>query len=248
MSVSDHSLIHIGTSGWNYAHWLGTFYPEGTDQHSQLIYYSRQFRTVEVNNTFYNLPAIDTIKHWIDIVPENFLFSVKASRYITHMKKLKDPAVSLSKFISRMVYFRDKMGPILFQLPPNWKFNYERLKNFISRLPDDYTYTFEFRDHRWMNEEAIGLLHDNNIALCIYDLAGYESPKKCTSDIVYIRLHGSTGPYEGKYPDKILMKWAKDIIKWENQGKEVYCYFNNDAHGFATMNAKALKEFISKAL
>ena len=162
--------IHIGTSGWQYKHWTGNFYPEKMDDESKLEYYSNEFDTVELNNSFYQIPREDSIKKWLDATHDDFFFSVKASRYITHMKKLNDPEQPLTNFFDRINTFGDKLGPVLFQLPPNWNCNIERLRNFLKTLGDDGRYVFEFRDKTWFNDDVFDLLREHNAAFCIYEL------------------------------------------------------------------------------
>jgi len=236
------SKIHIGTSGWNYDHWRGTFYPGELPTNQWLDYYSQRFQTVEVNNTFYQLPNQTTFRQWRENSPENFVYAVKANRYITHMKKLKDPEESLTNFLENVRILEHTLGPILFQLPPNWKFNEDRLASFLELLPDEFQYTFEFRDERWINQRTYQLLRENNIAFCIYELAGFLSPREVTADLVYLRLHGPGDKYQGKYDKKTLGEWADTFRRWADQGKEVYCYFDNDQLGYAAMNALELRE------
>ncbi len=238
--------IHIGTSGWHYKHWKGPFYPKDMQASDFLDYYVKHFDTAEINNSFYNLPEAKTLRQWRDTVPEEFLFSVKASRYITHMKKLKDPKKSLSTLLRRLQSLGDKMGPILFQLPPKWKVNAERLRSFLEMLPEDRKYTFEFRDHSWFEEEVYEALAEHKAAFCIYELAGNISPLEVTADFIYIRLHGPGDAYEGSYPTRTLNKWAKNISGWIKDGKAVYCYFDNDQAGYAAQNALKLQEIVKK--
>jgi len=234
--------IHIGTSGWHYQQWLGTFYPDNLAEKEFLKYYSQYFCTVEVNNTFYHLPQNKTITQWAETVPEDFIFAVKASRYITHMKKLIDPEVSTELFFERIVRFKDKLGPILFQLPPHFGFNPERLKAFLKVLPVDYKYVFEFRDPSWFNPLTYDLLKEHNIAFCIYYLGDYYSPKEITADFVYIRFHGPVDLGAGLYSREKIAKFSEDIRGYLHQGKEVFCYFNNDEAGYAVKNATELNE------
>lgn len=237
--------IHIGTSGWNYDHWSGPFYPEDLSGDDWLEHYQGQFNTIEVNNTFYNLPEPETLANWKDRVPDDFVFAAKANRYITHMKKLKEPKESLENMLNVFEALGDKLKPVLFQLPPNWNFNEERLRNFINLLPDDLTSTFEFRDKSWINETTFSILEENNIAFCIYDLAGYESPVKVTADFVYVRLHGpSENKYQGKYNEDQLLQWADRLNEWKDEDKDVYLYFDNDEQGFAPQNALELKDLV----
>jgi len=232
--------IHIGTSGWHYDHWKGPFYPREMDSEGMLGYYSAIFRTVEVNNTFYQLPEKKTLLQWRDAVPAGFIFAVKASRYITHMKKLRDPEDPVSTFMQRIETLGVKLGPILFQLPPRWKLNPERLKSFLQGLPEESRYVFEFRDPSWFDEVAYGLLSERNIALCIYELAGFSSPKRITADFAYLRLHGPGEAYEGKYDRKALAEWARTFFTWSGKDMEIFCYFDNDERGYAAANATQL--------
>jgi len=238
------SAIFIGTSGWHYGHWEGRFYPEGMKPEYFLKYYLKYFSTVEINNSFYHLPMAETFKSWRNSAPDNFIFAVKASRFITHMKKLSEPKKSIKLFFDRVKMLSKKCGPILFQLPPYWHCNIERLSDFLKSLPKRYRYAFEFRDETWCNNDVTKLLQKHNAAFCIFDLNWYTSPKFVTADFVYIRLHGPDGKYAGSYSEKQLGEWAKFIKKCYNDGKDVYCYFDNDEAGYATKNAIRLKELI----
>jgi uncharacterized protein YecE (DUF72 family) len=236
--------IHVGTSGWSYDHWKGPFYPGHLAGERMLAYYAGHFRTTEINSSFYRLPAKETLKRWHDGTPEDFLFSAKASRYITHLKKLEDPKQSVSAFLRRIRILGDKLGPILFQLPPRWQFNKERLAAFLDALSGEFHYAFEFRDRSWLNEETRELLSRHRAAFCIYELDGFLSPKEITSDLVYVRLHGPGGPYRGSYDDTRLSGWAGDFAHWVAQGRAVYCYFDNDERGFAARNALRLRALL----
>ncbi len=236
--------IYIGTSGWNYEHWKGTFYPETEKKQNWFSLYQTSFNTVELNNTFYNLPSEDTLVKWYDNSNIDFLYSIKANRYITHMKKLKDPEQSTSSFLSMVRLLGEKIGPILFQLPPKWNRNAERLKAFLESLPDGFEYTFEFRDPSWFHEDTYKILSDHNAAFCFYHLEGNHSPQQVTADFIYIRLHGSDGAYRGKYDKQELSGWAGAITTWKNQGKDIYCYFDNDENGYAPQNALDLLEMV----
>jgi uncharacterized protein YecE (DUF72 family) len=236
--------IRIGTSGWSYDHWKGHFYPGHLAGERMLAYYAVHFRTTEINTSFYHLPARETLKLWHDLTPADFLFTAKASRYITHMKKLKDPGQNVSAFLRRMRILDDKLGPILFQLPPRWRFNKERLVAFLAALSREFRYAFEFRDRSWQNEETFELLSRHEAAFCIYELDGFLSPKQITSDTVYVRLHGPGGPYQGSYTDECLSGWAGDFTRWAAQGHAVYCYFDNDECGYAVRNASRLQAML----
>jgi uncharacterized protein YecE (DUF72 family) len=236
--------IHIGTSGWHYKHWKGPFYPYGISTDDFLAYYAERFHTVEINNTFYQLPKKETFLTWRDTTPSGFIFSVKASRYITHMKKLKDPQQSLVIFLERVAILTNKLGLVLFQMPPHWSINTGRLIAFLETLPKDYRYAFEFRDTSWFTNETYEALAKHEAAFCIYDLSGLLSPKEVTADFVYIRLHGPESPYQGQYHTNVLSGWAETFSTWSQQGKEIFCYFDNDEAGYAAQDAMRLQEMI----
>jgi len=203
--------IYIGTSGWNYPHWRGSFYPQQLPQTQWLRYYGERLQSVEINNTFYQLPERSALEQWKASVPDRFRFAVKASRYITHMKKLKDPEPSTERFFRRIEALEGKLGPILFQLPPRWKQNPGRLERFLEALPGGYTHAFEFRDPSWFDRDIYAALERARAAFCIYHLAGELSPKRITADFVYIRLHGPGDAYQGRYDRQTLYGWAGAI-------------------------------------
>ena len=239
------SRIHIGTSGWNYEHWQGSFFPEDLSKKEWLKYYQDHFDTVEINNTFYNLPEASTLEDWRNQVSKNFIFSVKANRYITHMKKLNEPEESLKKMLNVFKSLGKKLGPVLFQLPPNWNFDEQRLREFLEIIPEEIKTVFEFRDKSWINETTFSILQEKNIAFCIYDLAGYQSPIEMTADFMYVRLHGpSDQKYKGKYGRETLSTWVDRMNAWKEKGLETYIYFDNDEQGFAPQNALELKEIL----
>ncbi len=235
---------YIGTSGWSYDHWKGPFYPPDIRVEEMLPFYCRHFQSVEINNSFYHLPEKATLKQWHDNTPKGFLFAVKASRYITHMKKLKEPNQSLSTLLERITLLEEKLGPLLFQLPPRWHYNGERLSSFLDSLSQDFRYVFEFRDPSWINEECTELLAKHGAAFCIYELDGFLSPREVTADFVYVRLHGPKSAYQGSYALKTLADWAGALSTWSRQGKQTYCYFDNDEAGYAAQNAKALQSML----
>lgn len=237
--------IYIGTSGWHYKHWKGTFYPATISDEEQFGFYSSKFKTVEINNSFYKLPAVATFNSWRKGSPDPFLFSVKASRFITHLKKLKLDKEGVKLFFSRIRYLKEKLGPVLFQLPPRWKCNPERLRQFLSILPSTYQYAFEFRDTSWYNQQTYDLLKEFDCAFCIYELAGHHSPMEITSNLVYVRLHGpAMDKYQGSYSLLQLKRWAKQCTAWREQGKDVYLYFDNDQAGYAAFNAEKLLQLL----
>jgi uncharacterized protein YecE (DUF72 family) len=240
-------MIRIGTSGWHYKHWVGNFYPEKCPVSKMLAHYYSQFDTVELNNSFYMLPKIETMRCWRDATPRNFEFAVKASRFLTHNKKLKEPENALNNFLPRAEALGEKLGPILFQLPPKWRINLDRLKEFLEALPKYHRYTFEFREPSWLVPQVYDLLRAHNAAFCIYELAGFHTPIEITADWTYVRLHGPGGKYQGSYSDEVLRTWAKRIAQWSKELKSIYVYFDNDQAGYAAENALQLKRLIQKS-
>jgi uncharacterized protein YecE (DUF72 family) len=238
--------IRIGTSGWNYRHWIGTFYPEEIKSAGQFGYYMRFFETVELNNSFYHLPKREVFEGWKKKTPKDFLFAVKGSRFITHMKKLNDVAESVNYFLSNASGLGRKLGPILFQLPPNWQINTDRLAQFLEVLPGRYRYTIEFRNETWYDDSVYELLEKHNCAFCIYHLAGHTSPLKVTADFVYVRLHGPGDKYQGNYASRDLKKWADRCGKWMSEGRDVFVYFDNDQLGYAPKNALDLLRLVRR--
>ena len=237
--------VHIGTSGWHYKHWIGPFYPPKMPHSKMLRFYTQHFDTVEINNSFYRLPAATAIEAWCRETPPNFCFAVKASRYITHNRKLNDPEQSPDRFMNVVEKLERRLGPILFQLPPNWKLNLERLENFLSGLPKHHRYAIEFRNPTWNVPEVYGALRRRNAAYCIYELAGFRSPIQATADFAYVRLHGpGANKYQGDYSKKILEDWAKRIAAWTKELKHIFVYFDNDQKGFAAKNALELKAIV----
>ena len=236
--------IHVGTSGWHYPHWLGPFYPQRLASREMLSFYGQRLRTVEINNSFYHLPAQETFRLWKEETPREFVFAVKASRYITHMKKLKDPEQSLQKFLLHAEELGSKRGPILFQLPPHWGRDPARFEDFLQALPKTHRCAFEFRDPSWFHQETYTLLEEHNAAFCVYDLAGRESPRLLTADFAYLRFHGpSEFKYAGRYTRAQLRAWLRCSRSWLAQGaREVFVYFDNDQAGYAALNALELQE------
>ncbi|MBV9083449.1 MAG: DUF72 domain-containing protein [Acidobacteriaceae bacterium] len=209
-----------------------------------LAFYCERFDTVELNNSFYHLPKPNALVCWRDSTPGNFSFAAKGSRFLTHMKKLKDAEQGLERYFSCLEILGEKLGPILFQLPPNWTVDADRLMTFIQCLPSYHRYAFEFRNETWNTKEIYETLARNNIAYCAFHLAGYESPIELTADFAYIRLHGPGGKYQGSYEDGALREWARRIANWRQRLKAVYVYFDNDDSGYAAGDALRLKEMV----
>lgn len=237
----------MGTSGWLYRHWKGTFYPKGLKAKDEYPFYSLFFDTVELNNPFYRLPTRETFENWRKNSKDDFLYVVKASRYITHMKKLNDVKEPLDLFLHNCDGLEEKLGPILFQLPPGWELNIERFESFLKILPKGYRFAFEFRNHTWYTKEVYALLKKYNCAFCIYQLAGHLSPIEVTADWVYLRLHGPTkNKYQGSYDFFTLKAWAEKSGEWQKKGKDVYIYFDNDDSGYAAFNAQVIEMMLNK--
>ena len=237
--------IFIGTSGWHYKHWRDLFYPKELATSAWLEFYSKLFNSVELNNSFYHLPSLNAFDTWRETTPTHFRFAVKGSRFITHMKKLKDPESSTPKFFAGANRLRKKLGPVLFQLPPHWKVNPERLEEFLSSIERGHQYAFEFRDDSWYTREVYEVLKRHNAALCIHDLAGKQSPIEITASFTYIRFHGPTeAKYSGSYSDAQLKDWARRLDHWRPKLKGIYAYFNNDVGGHAPKNARKLTSLL----
>jgi len=209
-----------------------------------LRFYVDRFDTVEINNSFYRLPTGDCFARWREMTPPDFCFAVKGSRFLTHMKKLKDPEQGLARFFPPAENLKEKLGPILFQLPPHWGCHLERLEGFLNALPSSHRYAFEFRDATWHVRPVYDILTRHNAAFCIYHLGGFESAKEVTADFAYVRLHGPGGKYQGSYSSKALKMWAKRIEQWRERLAAVYVYFDNDDSGYAVKNALSLRELL----
>ena len=236
------SRLIIGTSGWHYRHWREIFYPSKLPNSDMLAWYARSFNTVEINNTFYRLPTEAALLRWREIAPAGFVFAVKGSRFITHIKRLRDPDSGGARFFSRVELLQEKLGPILFQLPPNWGADVERLRQFLVSLPHVHRYCMEFRDFSWYTPAIYDLLRESNVALCIHDWRDMKWPIELTADFTYIRFHGPSGRYHGKYSPKMLRQWVNRFERWASQLSRIYVYFNNDQGGHAIENARSLKK------
>ncbi|MGQ4273720.1 DUF72 domain-containing protein [Terrihabitans sp. B22-R8] len=233
--------LRIGTSGWHYGSWLGPFYPPNVKVKDQLAFYASRFDTTEINNSFYRLPTEKAIDAWRETVPADFVFTWKASRFITHFRRLKDVDESLDLVFGRMERLGATFGPVLFQLPPQMKLDAERLAGFLAQLPRKHRCAVEFRDPGWYVPEIMALLADHNIALCISDHAAAPAPWEVTADFVYLRGHGPTGRYHGSYSDDALADWSGKITDWRKGKRDVYVYFDNDQKSAAPKDADRLK-------
>jgi len=239
-SFASAPQLQIGTSGWVYQHWMGLFYPPQLASDKQLSFYAQHFPTVEVNFSFYRLPERSVFETWRSQTPEGFLFAVKGSRYLTHMKKLKDPQEPLERLMDRVSGLQEKLGPILFQFPHTWSINLERLQSFLELLASypQQRYTFEFRHQSWLIPQVYQLLEGAGAALCLPVSPTVPLDVCLTASWTYIRMH--SGQWGIGYSDEELSTWAAHIRSFLAQGIDVYVYFNNDPEGHAIRDSKRL--------
>jgi uncharacterized protein YecE (DUF72 family) len=237
-------MVRVGCSGWQYKHWRGNFYPADLPLKSWFEHYAAVFDTVEINNSFYRLPEAETFGAWAARAPRGFLFAVKASRFLTHMKKLKDPEDPLDRFFSRARFLGPHLGPVLYQLPPGWKLDRGRLEHFLMTVPADVRQVVEFRDPTWYTPEVYAMLEHHRVALCLHDMPGSATGRLRVGPCVYVRFHGASGRYDGSYPDEQLADWAAWLEEHARNGVGVYAYFNNDVGGHAPRNALALRRYL----
>jgi uncharacterized protein YecE (DUF72 family) len=240
--------IRVGTSGWHYRSWHGPFYPARLKIKDFLSYYVQRFDTAEINNSFYRLLTEQAVRAWHDSTPKRFLFAWKASRFITHMKRLKGIKESIDLVFGRMDALGDKFGPVLFQLPPTFKADAEtreRVARCLSLVPQDRRCAFEFRHPSWYEEDAFRILRDHNAALCISDHADAPAPWEATADFVYVRAHGTNGRYAGSYSAETLQDWTRRIADWRGQDRSVYVYFDNDIKSAAPGDAQTLLRLLN---
>ena len=235
--------ILIGTSGWHYKSWKGPFFPTDVKIKNHLSYYSTQFNTTELNGVFYRTPTVQAVEAWRDQTPADFVFAWKASKFITHWKRLSERSEnSLELLESRLSLLGEKAGPVLFQLPPQFERNEDRLSAFFKMLNRKRRYAFEFRHPSWYVPRVFRLLSAANIALCISDHADAPSPWKRTGDFVYVRGHGPGGRYKDHYRANTLSAWRQKIARWRARGHDVYVYFDNDQKSAAPLDARHLLE------
>jgi uncharacterized protein YecE (DUF72 family) len=237
----------VGTSGWYYSSWRGPFFPAGLPLKQKLRYYATRFQSTELNGVFYRTPTPQVVKTWREETADDFVFAWKASKFITHWKRLSDQsASSLALLESRLVLLGDKTGPILFQLPPTFQADVSRLESFCKLLSDRRRYSFEFRHPSWYTAKVIRLLTEQNISLCISDHGDAPAPWKRTADFVYIRGHGPTGRYKGHYSPATLSIWSKRIQGWKRRGFDVFTYFDNDQKSAAPADALRLRRLLGE--
>ena len=240
--------VFVGTSGWHYASWKGPFYPDGVTHKQQLRYYGTQFPAAELNGVFYRTPSEEAVRRWRDETPDGFTFAWKASKFITHWKRLSERSEnSLALMESRLVLLGDKAGPILFQLPPQFEVNEERLTRFLTMLNPKRRYAFEFRHASWYAPPILRLLSERDISLCISDHHDAPSPWRRTASFVYVRGHGPGGRYKGHYTGKTLQQWAARIAGWKRQRCDVYVFFDNDQKSAAPRDAARLQDMLGRS-
>jgi uncharacterized protein YecE (DUF72 family) len=240
------AAVRIGTSGWEYRHWRGRFYPTGLPQDRRLEFYAERFDTVELNNSFYRLPEADTFAAWARRVPNGFAFAVKASRYLTHMKRLRDPEEPLERLWTRARRLGDRLGPMLYQLPPRWRPNFDRLDAFLRAVPSGERQAVEVRDRRWYRPALYASLEHANVALCLHDMPGSATAPRRVGPFVYLRFHGAGQRYSGSYTPQRLAAWADRIAAWASASSPVWVYFNNDVGGRAVVDAERLRDLVAR--
>ena len=236
----------VGCSGWNYKSWRGPFYPRGLPSARWLEFYAEHFDTVEVNNTFYRLPERSTFTAWRKRLPASFLVAVKASRFLTHMKRLRDPREPLQRLFSRASALDGRLGPVLYQLPAHFTADVPRLDAFLRALPrtlrrKPIRHVMEFRHPSWYTRQTFDVLETHGVALCLHDRAGSSIAEPFVGPFVYVRFHGTTGHYRGSYGVRELRAWARRLAEQSRGGKAVFAYFNNDPDAVAVDNALRLR-------
>lgn len=239
------ALVRVGTSGWEYRHWAGSFYPRGLPRHRWFDHYAAQFDTVELNNPFYRLPQPSVFDLWRRRAPPGFIYAVKASRYLTHIKRLREPEEPLDRLWTRASRLAEHLGPVLYQLPPRWKPNPDRLARFLRRVPPA-PQAIEFRDARWYAPDILSLVDGAGVALCLHDMDGAAAAPERIGPFVYIRFHGAGTRYGGRYSSQRLSAWADRIAAWSSEGLPVWVYFNNDEGGHAVRDADRLRDMVAR--
>ena len=250
MIAHDSSLpapVRIGCSGWMYKHWRGLFYPERLAVKRWFAFYAEAFDTVEINNSFYHLPPPKTFEGWLRQAPPGFCYAVKANRFLTQAKKLKDCEEPIARQMASFYALRPKLGPILYQLPTRFALNLERLESFLKLLPHDVTNVFEFREPSWYADAVFALLDRYGASLCAHDMPGSKSPRLAVGPVAYLRFHGGLGKYYGRYTDKALLEWTDWIAGESRAGRAVWAYFNNDPEAHAIHDAQTLRAMVRQA-
>jgi len=246
MAAAHLAPIRVGCSGWSYPHWRGRFYPEDLRAAEWFAYYADSFDTVEINNSFYKLPTAAAVAQWAAQAPEGFLYAVKVNRFITHMKKLKQPAEPLQRFVTTIKGLGAHLGPLLYQLPPHWRCNLDRLKEFLAILPPDLVHVFEFREPSWLNDEVFTALDERGASLCVHDMHGIDVPRVAVGRVAYVRFHGTGLWYSGAYASATLQACAAWLRAQAAAGRTGFAYFNNDAEAQAVIDARRLLRLLGE--
>lgn len=240
--------VYIGTSGYTYQHWRGVFYPQDLRQKDWLGYYAKYFETVEINASFYHQMGRKVYENWRAKTPENFVFAIKGSRFITHIKRLKDCQEPLERFFQSAIGLEEKLGVILWQLPPRWGADEKRLASFLSLIDNlrfkNVRQAFEFRENSWFSSKIYAMLKKFGGGLVIADSPFWPKEEVFTADFMYLRFHGRESLYASSYSGEELREWAKKIAQLRGENLDVYAYFNNDIKGYAVQNALRLKELV----
>jgi uncharacterized protein YecE (DUF72 family) len=242
--------LHIGTSGWSYKHWKGLYYPAGLATAKWLSFYAQTFSTTEINASFYRLPSPETVMKWMKQVPRRFVFCPKMSRYLTHLKKLNEPEEPLERFFGLFEPMKKNMGPVLVQLPPVLKFNYETADHFYHLLATtyrDYEFVMEVRHNTWLQKDSLDLMTRYDVGFVISQ-SGEKFPysEMITAKNIYIRFHGPGQLYASSYSNEMLNAFAKKFRRWIKEGHTIWAYFNNDVNGYAVADAKKLMAIMAK--
>jgi uncharacterized protein YecE (DUF72 family) len=247
MGSSGFAAVRVGCSGWIYPHWRGRFYPEKLAVKRWFAFYAEHFDTVEINNSFYRLPKPETFDAWAAQAPPGFRYAVKANRFLTQAKKLKDCEEPMARMMPAFRHLGQTLGPVLYQLPPRFKVNLERLERFLELVPKDIVNVFEFRDNSWHDDAVFALLERYGASFCAHDMPGSQSPELAVGPVAYVRFHGGEGKYWGRYSDEALLRWTDWMIAEARRGREVWAYFNNDIDGHAIHDALTLKGMLRQA-
>jgi uncharacterized protein YecE (DUF72 family) len=237
--------LRIGTSGWSYKSWRGPFFPPDLPAKDHLAFYATRFGATELNAPFYRTPTLEAVNRWGETTPDDFIFAWKASKFITHWKRLSENSRnSIALMETRLQRLRHKAGPVLFQLPPRMHADRERLASFLKLLRKRRHYVFEFRHASWYEPSILDLLREHDVALCLSDHHDAPAPWEVTARHVYVRGHGPGGRYRGHYPEATLRAWARDIRRWRRQRRDVYCFFDNDQKSAAPKDAQRLRDLV----
>jgi len=246
----NHRLCHIGISGWSYPDWKGIFYPVGLKSTDWLSFYARTFPITEINMSFYHLPRKSTVEAWVDKTPPDFLFCPKMSRYLTHLKRLKEPEEPLQRFFSVFEPMQAKMGPVLIQLPSSVTFDMSSARHLFEVLQKEYApyrFALEARHSSWHSEECLGLMQEYAIAFVIAESGGrFPYKEMITARDIYVRFHGPNGRYDTIYEEEALRYFADIFSAWLKEGHELWIFFNNCFYGYAIQNALRLGELLNE--